>query len=130
MTQPLHEAPAILLVDDEGSLTALLKRVVRGLAQAYQIVPCTDGRRAIAELQARRVALVITDYQMPDLDGLQLTRLVKARLPHVPVVMITALATAELQARAQAAGVDRFIAKPFRLEQLEDALQSMLLSTP
>lgn len=128
MPEPHDAPPAILLVEDEHSIIALLRRLIRNLAQAYEVVPCTDGVQALAALAGRRVALVITDYRMPELDGIELTRQLKAAAPHIPVLMITAYPSPEVAARARAAGVDRFMGKPFTLEVLEQAIDQMLAS--
>ncbi|GAB4434677.1 MAG: response regulator [Chloroflexi bacterium OHK40] len=129
MSQVPNDPLAILLVEDESGIMGLLRRLMRDLARAYEIVPCTNGRIALDELGRRQVAMVITDYRMPELDGLELTRHVKAARPHLPVLMISAYAYPDLQRRAMEAGVDRFIGKPFTLELLEETIQQLLLPT-
>lgn len=124
-----HDAPpAILLVEDEHSIIGLLRRLLRNLVHEYEIVPCGDGAQALAALAGRNIALVVTDYRMPELDGIELTRRIKAAAPHIPVLMITAYPSPEVAARAREAGVDRFMAKPFTLEVLERAIDQMLAS--
>jgi CheY-like chemotaxis protein len=126
MAVPPDATPSILLVEDEQSIIALLRRLIRNLTPAYEVVPCAHGREALDELARRPVALVITDYRMPELDGVELTRRVKAASPRTPVLMITSYGTPDVARLARDAGVDRFMVKPFTLEVLERAIDTML----
>jgi CheY-like chemotaxis protein len=126
MADPPDLTPAILLVEDDHSIIALLRRLIRNLAQEYEVVPCADGACALAALAGRRVALVVTDYRMPEIDGVELTRRLKAVSPRIPVLMITAYASPDVARLARDAGVDRFMGKPFTLEVLERAIGQML----
>jgi CheY-like chemotaxis protein len=109
---------AILLVDDDSSVLTLMHRMVRAIAPDYELLSVENGARALALMTQRPVALVITDQHMPGMDGIALTAAIKAVTPLCPVILITGYPSPELHQRADAAGVDYFLPKPFRIDQL------------
>jgi two-component system, response regulator, stage 0 sporulation protein F len=117
---------AILLVDDEPIVLAILHRVMAGLTDAYDLILLPDGAAALAQIAQRPVALVITDYQMPDMDGVVLTASIKARLPNCRVVLMTGHPTPELQHEAWLAGADFYLPKPFPVARLAGMIQAAL----
>ena len=119
--------PAIILVEDEPDILIILHRLMRDLTGGYDIVTVNGGAEALAQIALRPVPLVITDYNMPGMNGLDLVQKVKAAAPTTVLVMATAYATPELEKRARMAGVDYFIRKPFVFEQLEAIVQDALL---
>ena len=118
---------AILLVDDEPAVCALLQRVLLQLARDYDLLPVPDGATALAQLAQRPIALVLTDYRMPDMDGVALTAAIKAAMPQCPVVLMTGYPTPELQHNARLAGADFFLPKPFPLSLLEAMVRAALV---
>jgi CheY-like chemotaxis protein len=117
---------AIILVDDETSVLAILKRILAQLAPDYDLIAVVNGAAALALLAQRPVALVITNMGMPDMDGVTLAVAIKAQAPQCPVILITGNLTPEIQQRGQAAGVDFFLPKPFSFEQLETIVRAAL----
>lgn len=85
-----------------------------------------SGADALAQIALRRVPLVITDYNMPGMNGLQLAAAVKETSPDTSVVMITAYATPELEKRAREQRVDYYLPKPFSLDRLEQIIRDVL----
>lgn len=116
--------PMILLVDDEPAVLALIRRIMHELAGNYDLIAVPDGATALALLANRPAALVITDYHMPDMDGVTLTEAIKAAAPQCPVVFMTAYP--EARHRAEAAGADFFLSKPFRFAELATIVQKVL----
>jgi CheY-like chemotaxis protein len=114
----------ILLVDDEPAVLALIRRIMHELASNYDLIAVPDGATALALLANRPAALVITDYHMPDMDGVALTEAIKAAAPQCPVVFMTAYPDA--RHRAEAAGADFFLSKPFQFAQLAAIVQTVL----
>lgn len=96
------------------------------LARDYDLVAVADGAMALALVELRSVALVLTDYRMPDMDGVALTSAIKTVAPQCPVVLMTAYATPEVEQRGHAAGADFFLAKPFPLSELEVTVRAAL----
>jgi YesN/AraC family two-component response regulator len=106
----------ILLVDDEPMVLDILYQLMDKFTEDYDLVAAPNGTAALALLAERSVALVITDQKMPDMDGITLITTIKAAMPQCPVILMTGYPTSELRQRADAAGVDFFVSKPFRLE--------------
>jgi len=113
----------ILVVEDDP----LSRRVLTAmLAKAgYELLEATDGKTALAELERARPRVVITDWMMPVLDGLELTRRIRAApdpTGYTYVIMITARSERAALAAALAAGVDEFLTKPLDQGELQARL--------
>lgn len=119
---PSIPGPAIILVEDEPDILILLQRLLRPLAGDYTIVLAPDGAAALEQIKLRTVPLVITDYNMPNMNGLQLTTEVKSSSPTTKVALVTAYHTPQLQHTAIAHGVDYYLPKPFSIDELEAIL--------
>jgi two-component system, response regulator, stage 0 sporulation protein F len=119
--------PAIMLVDDEPIMLTVLAYALDYLAPDYEVIALRDGAAALAHLAQRSVALVITDYHMPGMDGMALLGAMQATAPTCPVGLLTASLTPALAQRAQAAGAAFVLSKPFELVQLAALVQTVLL---
>jgi len=89
------------------------------VARTAELIGVATGHQALTTIRSRRVPLLITDYNMPVMSGLELTAAVKAFAPTTYVVMISAYDSAELQRQARVIGVDTYMMKPFPLKRLE-----------
>lgn len=118
--------PAIILVEDEPDILILLQRLLRPLAGNYTIVLAHDGAAALEQVKRRQVPLMITDYNMPAMNGLQLTAAVKSHSPSTKIALVTAYHTPQLQQTALAQGVDYYLPKPFSIDELEAILIRVL----
>jgi YesN/AraC family two-component response regulator len=127
IAHPDRRPPAIVVVDDEPDVLAILHRLMRDVAFPYDIVAVNNGDAALDQIELYPVPLLITDYNMPHMDGLQLIEAVKATSPGTCVVLITAYATPELERRARAARVDYYLVKPFPLDRIEGIVRDTLL---
>lgn len=109
---------SILLVDDDPGIR---KSVGDMLARSgYEVVTCDDGEAALVALRQRpKIDLVIADYKMPGMDGLQLVRRIKERAPNMPVVIMTGHGDLESYLCASGLGVIRYIGKPVGLRELQ-----------
>ncbi len=106
----------ILLVDDDlGHLTTLAEALVRA---GYRVRAVQSGSEALAKLTTRPIDLVITDYQMHPIDGLELLREIRRRAPHLPVLIMTGDSSPDLEEASKSAGAVTVLPKPFRLETL------------
>jgi len=117
----------ILLVDDDPDILAILRRLMQGLTSGYDVVTVSDGAEALVQSTQRSVRLLITDYSMPNMTGLELTKAVKEISPDTRVVLVTAHATPELAQRASEAGVDFYVSKPFPIARLMQIARDTLL---
>jgi two-component system, chemotaxis family, chemotaxis protein CheY len=111
-------AKRVLVVDDSASVRQVQRFVLGGAG--YEVVEAVDGRDALAKLAGGAVNLILTDLNMPNLDGVGLIRAVRASAAHrlTPVVMITTESQDAKKQEAKAAGATGWIVKPFTPEQL------------
>jgi len=123
-TPPLP--PAVVLVEDDLDTRDILSRLLAYYADGYELVAVATGAAALVALAAYQVPLLITDYQMPGMNGLTLARAVKARWPATTVVVTSAYVTPELAHQAIAAGADHYLPKPFSFAQLEAIVRAAL----
>ncbi len=102
----------ILVVDDNAANVKLLSFLLS--SKGYQVRTAADADEALREVAARRPRLILMDLQLPGMDGLALTRLLKAdpAMRGVAIVAVTAYAMSEDRTRAIEAGCDGFISKP------------------
>lgn len=102
----------ILVVDDNESNIKLFVFLLS--ASGYDVATAGDARAAEAVLEGYRPDLLLLDLQLPDMDGLEFTRRLRARpeTAHLPIVAVTAYAMKGDQEKALAAGVDGYITKP------------------
>ena len=110
----------ILVVDDEPSIGNTVKMLLN--IDGHEVESTQSGKEALAKFERGRFDLVFTDFAMPGMKGDQLAAAIKTRAPEQPIVMITAHAGA-LPATVN---VDHIVGKPFRLQQLRDAITKVL----
>ena len=122
VTLGLRHPLRILLAEDNPVNQKLALRILSKLGYAADVAG--DGLEAIAALEQGHYDLVLMDVQMPHLDGLEATRRIRARWPEVGprIVAMTANAMAEDREACLAAGMDDYLAKPIRTEELTAAL--------
>jgi len=108
----------ILAVDDSASLRQMVSVVLRG--SGYQVVEAVDGVDALSKVGNQELDLVLTDLNMPRMDGLEFTRQLRAlpRYKFVPIVLLTTESTTEKKLQGKAAGATAWIIKPFDPDQL------------
>jgi two-component system chemotaxis response regulator CheY len=108
----------IMTVDDSASLRQMVSVVLRG--GGYQVVESVDGMDALTKVQGQELHLVLTDINMPKMDGLEFTRRLRAmpQYKFVPIVLLTTESTAEKKQQGKAAGATAWIVKPFNPDQL------------
>lgn len=108
----------ILVVDDEPANLRLMERVLR--SHGYEVMTAEDAVAAMRALEASPVDLLILDLGLPGMDGLALTRRLRAdeRWRSLPIVAWTAYAMTSDEARARAAGCDDFLSKPVGINQI------------
>jgi DNA-binding NtrC family response regulator len=104
----------------------ILRHIMAELAQSYDLLAIPDGATVLTVLAERPVALIITDLRLPDMDGIALTAAVKAAAAQCLVMLITGDPAPETEQRAEAAGVNYFLPKPFRIDQLAALVRTAL----
>jgi CheY-like chemotaxis protein len=123
---PAGRIPAIILVEDEPDILLILHRLMRDLTSAYDIITVNGGAEALRQLALRPVPLLITDYNMPEMNGVDLARAVKEVSPDTAVLLISAYGTPELERRVHEAGADYYLTKPFSPDRLEQIVHTTL----
>jgi two-component system, NtrC family, response regulator len=107
----------ILIVDDEKNYLVVLSAFLS--QEGYETVTAESGKDALEIIESTDLDLVLTDMKMSPMDGIELLRHIKARVPDLPVVMMTAFGTVERAVEAMQLGAFNFILKPFENETLK-----------
>lgn len=108
----------IMTVDDSASLRQMVKFVLRD--GGYEVVEAVDGLDALSKLNGREMHLFLSDINMPNMDGLELTRRLRAipQYKFVPIILLTTESHPEKKQEGKAAGATAWIVKPFHPDQL------------
>jgi two-component system NtrC family response regulator len=113
----------ILIVDDEDSIRLALKTA---LSARHQVDEAADGESALVRLAQQGYDLVLTDFKMGAVNGLEVLRQAKAGQPGCAVVLLTAYGSVDHAVEAMKAGADDYLTKPFRLQELELRVEGLL----
>ncbi len=114
-----------MVVEDAPYILIVLRRLLRDLQLEHDIITVDNAESALAHAVHHPCALLITDYMLDGMSGLELAREFKERW-NSQVIMISAYAATEVRKAIGAGQVDQFIAKPFFVAQLETAVREML----
>ncbi|MDP3727211.1 MAG: response regulator [bacterium] len=114
----------ILVVDDTPDVRDIIVEQVRFLG--YEVEEAECGQAALALVAQGGFDLVITDFDMPEMDGVELTSRVKSEYPAVKIIFASSGVTQELNERAWAAGADMVLPKPFTGDELRVAIAKLL----
>ncbi|WP_343632323.1 sigma 54-interacting transcriptional regulator [Roseateles sp.] len=117
----------LLIVDDDADLLKLLS--MRLDAAGYEVTAVGSAEAALAQLEVQRPALVLSDVQLPGMDGLALFNLIRERHPALPVILLTAHGTIPDAVAATAQGVYTYLTKPFDGRALLDTIAQALTLT-
>lgn len=118
---------SILIVDDYKTMVRIVRNLLNQLG-FQDVDEANDGATALAKLRARRFGLVISDWAMEPMNGLELLQQVRADpdLKTLPFIMITAENRKERVAKAEQAGANGYIVKPFTAETLNDRIARVM----
>lgn len=120
-------AKTILIVDDSSSVRQVVGIALKGAG--YTVIEGTDGRDALAKLTGQKVHLIISDVNMPNMDGIAFLKAVKA-LPayrFTPVIMLTTESQEAKKREGQLAGAKAWVVKPFQPPTLLAAVEKLVL---
>jgi two-component system, chemotaxis family, chemotaxis protein CheY len=118
----------ILIVDDSSSMRTVAGIALRGAG--YEVLEAGNGQEGLARLDGERVHLIISDVNMPVMDGIEFLKEVK-RHPHyrfTPVIMLTTEAGEDKKAAGRAAGAKAWIIKPFQPGVMLDAVSKLVMA--
>lgn len=117
----------ILIVDDSASLRQVVGIALKGAG--YSVIEACDGQDALRKLTGQKIHLIISDVNMPNMDGITFVTAAK-QLPaykFTPVIMLTTEAGADKKAAGQAAGAKAWVVKPFQPAQMLAAVSKLIL---
>ena len=115
--------PTILVADDDQKITEMLRRTL--IYEGYSVLIAADGKEALEQAQAHRPDLVILDWMMPKLDGVEVARRLRAA-DAVPILMLTARDAVEDRVEGLDTGADDYLVKPFAPAELLARVRSLL----
>jgi two-component system chemotaxis response regulator CheY len=117
----------ILIVEDSSTTRAMMRSILEELGE-IEIVEASTGFEALRQLPAYKFDLIITDINMPDINGLELINFVKKdpRYSHIPMLIVTTEKSEEDKKRGMTLGADGYITKPFQPEELQKTISSLL----
>ncbi len=112
----------LLIVDDEESFLLSLIDLLKEHNEKFMIVSANNGKEAIEVLRSKPIDLVITDLKMPEMDGYQLLAAISSEKPHLPVIVMSAFGTPEIEDELMEMGAFQFIEKPIDFDILFDKI--------
>ncbi|KXV21620.1 response regulator [Gluconobacter japonicus] len=117
---------SVLLVDDQTSIRSLLRNSLVQLGFVH-VAGVRNGIEALEHLKANPTHLIISDFNMPDMDGLELLKAVRASSQNAKTgfIMLTGQASKELVQQAISSGVNNFLAKPFTTSSLKARIEAV-----
>ena len=127
---PLFERPGVktngrvLVVDDQESLRTLFLAILSNMG--YQGIAFGNSGEALNHFRKESFDLVLTDLEMPGMDGLTLAQSIKDRSPETPVILVTGRKVEDFQQKMRPGCIDSLIPKPFRLEGFKKTIKGML----
>ena len=122
--------PLIMVVDDSITVRRVTQRLLQ--REGYRVVLAADGLQALERLQEERPAVVLSDIEMPRMDGFDLARNIRAdsRLKNLPIVMITSRIAGKHREHAKELGVDHYLGKPYAEEELMSLVRHYCSAEP
>jgi DNA-binding NtrC family response regulator len=115
----------VLVVDDEKTVCNSCRKILT--QEGYNVDVASSGEEALSKVKANGFDVVITDWKMPEIDGLELARRIKRENPNIAVIMITGYPSLETSIEAIRSGVSDYVPKPFTPEELSDVMVRALM---
>ena len=121
---PAASAIKVMVVDDQASMRAMIRRSLQDFGFVH-VRDKADAAEALADVRADRVHLIISDFNMPDMDGLQLLEAVRTDpvIAKTVFIMLTGSSDRDLVQRAAALGVNNYVVKPFAPAALKEKIE-------
>lgn len=123
----MEDRRRILVVDDQESMRSLLKDMLEVIG--YEVTLAEGGEEALRLMEYSQFDLVLTDLNMPGMDGTALLRAIKSVRADLPVVIITGYGTFHTEKRVMREGANGYISKPCTLSKIESTLSSVFSAT-
>ena len=120
-------AKTIMVVDDSASLRQVVSIALKGAG--YDIIEAADGKEGLSKLDGRKIHLIVSDVNMPNMDGITMVKEVK-KMPNykfTPVIMLTTESQEATMMEGKAAGVKAWMVKPFKPDQMLAAVSKLVM---
>lgn len=116
----------ILTVDDSASMRQMVTFTLTGAG--FEVVEAVDGKDGLAKLAGKKVNMIITDLNMPNMDGIEMILNIRAMPEYkfIPIILLTTESQDEKKKEGKAAGATGWIVKPFKPEQLLAVIKKVL----
>ncbi|MDO9003069.1 MAG: response regulator [Aquabacterium sp.] len=120
-------AKTILIVDDSSSLRVVVSIALK--SAGYDVIEACDGKDALTKLTGQKIHMIISDVNMPNMDGISLVKAIKqlAAYKFTPIIMLTTESQDEKKKQGQEAGAKAWVLKPFKPDQLLGVVQKLVL---
>lgn len=120
------EAKRILLVDDDRIVIMVLERSLEELNGKYIIETASNGEDAISKMNAQDYALLITDYEMPRMSGLELVKSIRTTHPHLPIVLMSAHDSDTMKDMVGNVQIDGYLQKPSPMVKIWEVVEQTI----
>lgn len=120
-------AKTVLIVDDSASLRQVVNIALKGAG--YNVIEACDGKDALSKLNGEKIHLIISDVNMPNMDGITFVKEAK-KLPNykfTPIIMLTTESQEDKKKEGQAAGAKAWVVKPFQPAQMLTAVSKLIM---
>ncbi len=119
---------SVLIVEDSSTTRAMIKAVIEDMGEDFTALEANTGFEALKLLPQERFDLIITDINMPDVNGLELINFVKSNpnYHHIPMIIVTTERSNEDRERGLALGASAYVTKPFKSEELQEVIAKVL----
>ncbi len=117
----------ILIVDDSASIRQVVSLTLKGAG--YEVIEAVDGKDGLTKLDGKKVHLIISDVNMPNMDGITMVKAIKQMPSYkfTPIVMLTTEGSDDKKLQGKAAGAKAWIVKPFKPAQMLQAVSMLVL---
>ncbi|MBN2390199.1 MAG: response regulator [Anaerolineae bacterium] len=116
----------ILIVDDDPAVFLTLAASIERINPTYEVDTCENGAEALACLESHQYILLLTDYSMPGMSGIDLARVVREQSSDTHIIMMTAYGSDELRDQVVDLNLDAFVDKPFTVKKIREIISSIL----
>lgn len=116
----------VLLVEDDKNLCFILKSSLEQMIGGYEVATAPNGREGLELLEQKEFDVIVSDVEMPVMDGMTMVQHIRQRYPRLAVIFITGLTTARDVINGYQSGADFYIKKPFLPEELNAHIQAVL----
>jgi CheY-like chemotaxis protein len=120
----MEESP-VLVIDDEESIRKIIIRIIEKVFGCL-VLEAKDGQEGVELIEKKQPALVVTDFEMPEMNGEEVVRFIKERGWPIKTIVLSGNLNPEIKERALVAGCDIFMEKPFELGELIRAVEKLL----